>query len=82
MSQGHELFFQVPQIVRRRRANGEPVIDHGSGALLITSESNVLLSWQEAAGTGLQRDSFSTEYERFAPLAGGISQTNGLSVSE
>ncbi len=68
-AEDHELFFQVPQIVRGR-ANGEPVIDHGSGALLITSESNVLLSWQEAAGTGLQRDSFSTEYERFAPLAG------------
>ncbi len=60
------LFFQVPQIIRGL-VNGSPKTDHGSGALLVTSESNVLLSWRETAGTGLQRDSFSTEYERFVP---------------
>ncbi len=62
----HELYFQVPQIIRGR-VDGDPEIDHGSGAVLVTSDSNVLLSWQETAGTGLQPDSFSTEYERFVP---------------
>lgn len=68
-AEDRELFFQVPRIVRGRD-NGEPVIDHGSGALLVMSDNNVLLSWQETASTGLQRDSFSSEYERFAPNAG------------
>jgi hypothetical protein len=65
----HELYFQVPRIIRGR-INGNPEIDHGSGALLVTGESNVLLTWQEAAGTGLQPDSFSTEYQRFVPQNG------------
>jgi hypothetical protein len=65
----HELYFQVPRIIRGR-VNGNPEIDHGSGALLVTGSSNVLLSWLEAAGTGLQRDSFSTEYQRFVPYNG------------
>lgn len=63
-AEDHELYFQVPRIIRGR-VNGNPEIDHGSGAMLVTSKSNVMLTWQEAAGTGLQRDSFSTEYQRF-----------------
>ncbi len=65
----HELYFQVPRIIRGR-VNGNPEIDHGSGALLVTNASNVLLTWQETAGTGLQRDSFSTEYQRYASQTG------------
>ncbi len=64
-----ELYFRVPQIIRGQ-VNGNQEIDHGSGALLVTSDSNILLSWQEASGTGLQRDSFSTEYGRFVPNPG------------
>lgn len=64
-----ELYFQVPQIIRGQ-VNGNQEVDHGSGALLVTSDSNILLNWQEAAGTGLQRDSFSTEYGRFVPNPG------------
>ncbi len=60
------LYFQVPQIIRGN-ISGNSATDHGSGAMLVTSDSNVLLDWQEAAGTGLQRDSFSTEYEAFIP---------------
>src|SRR5690606_27726044 len=61
--------FQIPQIIRGQ-INGSPEIDHGSGALLLTSDSNVLLAWQEATGSGLQRDSFSTEHRRYVPLPG------------
>lgn len=64
-----ELAFQIPQIIRGQ-INGNPEIDHGSGALLVTSDSNVLLNWQETGGTGLQRDSFSTEYRRYVPVPG------------
>jgi hypothetical protein len=64
-----ELTFQVPQIIRGQ-VNSNQEIDHGSGALLVTSDSNILLNWHEVAGTGLQRDSFSTEYGRFVPNPG------------
>ena len=64
-----ELNFQIPQIIRGQ-INGNPETDHGSGALLVTSDSNVLLTWQETAGAGLQRDSFSTEYRRYVPVPG------------
>ena len=64
-----ELYFQIPQIIRGQ-INGSPEVDHGSGALLVTSDSNVLLNWQESVGTGLQRDSFSTEYRRYVPVPG------------
>ncbi len=63
-----ELYFQVPQIIRGS-INGNSAKDHGSGAMLVTSEANVLLDWLETAGTGLQRDSFSTEYEFFLPAS-------------
>lgn len=66
--ENNELFFRLPKIVRGR-AGGNPETDHGSGALLVTSDSNILLKWQEAAGTGLQRDSFSNEYEPYVRQA-------------
>lgn len=68
-TEAKELEFQIPQIIRGQ-INGNPEIDHGSGALLVTSDSNVLLNWQETRGTGLQRDSFSTEYRRYVPVPG------------
>lgn len=61
-TEDHEVSFQVPRIIRGR-ANGTPDIDHGSGTLLVVSDSNVLLNWK-GAGT-LQRDSFSSEYQRY-----------------
>ncbi|MCA9133803.1 MAG: hypothetical protein KDA45_11640, partial [Planctomycetales bacterium] len=60
----NELYLQVPSIVRGG-LNGQPETDHGSGVLLVASDSDVLLQWQEAASTGLQRDSFSSEYQRY-----------------
>ncbi len=62
--ENNALEFQVPQIIRGR-AGGIPEVDHGSGVLLVTSDSNLVLHWREARSNDLLSDSFSTEYQKY-----------------
>jgi hypothetical protein len=75
--------FQLPKF-DRGRSIGQPVIDHGSGALLVSRENYLLLQSDEANSIGLLRDSFSSEYSAFAlpqfrqPIAYRFQKHGGL----
>lgn len=62
---GHLIQFQLPKI-DRGKSIGQAVVDHGSGALFVSSDNYLLLQSDDQDTIGLLRDSFSNEYSSYA----------------
>ncbi len=58
------LSFRLPQILLGRNT-GVP-----SGALIISTEDNILVNWDQEHSQGLFADAFSEEYEKYVRLSG------------
>ncbi|QDV23693.1 hypothetical protein [Aureliella helgolandensis] len=61
------LEFRIPEIIRGQ-LDGAPLIDPGSGTLLVSSEDNILL--RDSRSSGLLTDTFSTEYQKYVKRIG------------
>lgn len=63
-----ELEFRVP-VISRFQVGGGALVDHTSGALIVSGADNLALQWDDVQSSGLLADSFSTEYQRYTPAA-------------
>ncbi|MEM7475222.1 MAG: hypothetical protein AAF483_09540 [Planctomycetota bacterium] len=59
-----ELKFSIPSIIR---GEGSENANHGSGTLLVTSQEQILVHWQETSSQGLLADSFDQELLKYVP---------------
>lgn len=60
-----ELEFRVP-VISRFQVGGGAIVDHTSGALIVSGADNLALQWNDIQSSGLLADSFSTEYQQYA----------------